>query len=48
MKMLAISRWNSHSGPMVWVVCRVSWVRSSRSRWTGLTACMAIFSGRCT
>ena len=43
-----ISAWKTHSGSIVSAVWRCSRARSSRSRWTGLTACIADFSGRWT
>ena len=47
-KMLDISRWNSHSSSIVFVVKRSIRARITRSRCNGLTACIATFSGRCT
>ena len=46
--MLDICRWNIHSGSIVSAVWRSIRARITRNRCSGLTACIAAFSGRCT
>ena len=45
--MASSSAWKAVSASIVSGVWRSSRLRSSRSRCTGLTACIATFSGRC-